>query len=252
MTDAPEKSRRRCFRITPDRCVIAPLALEGFLLLSAWLGWFSFNGHKGWATLIAVASVGVFLLLMFVWFLAALIFRWRFQFSVLSLLVVTLVIAIACRWLATEIEAARKQREGVEWIEKAGGEAIYDYEADPSSSGAPWLGTLLGDDLFADVTDVRLGQSAASDVGLQHLKGLAQLRWLDLDGTGVGDAGLEHLKGLTQLRWLDLDGTGVGDAGLEHLRGLTQLQRLCLEGTKVTAAGVKKLQQALPNCKIFH
>ena len=38
------------------------------------------------------------------------------------------------------------------------------------------------------------------------------------------DAGLEHLKGLTQLRELNLNDTQVTDAGLEHLKGLTQLQ----------------------------
>jgi hypothetical protein len=44
----------------------------------------------------------------------------------------------------------------------------------------------------------------------------------------------------------------VTDAGLEHLKALRQLQRLDLKETKVTADGVKKLQQALPNCKIEH
>ena len=51
---------------------------------------------------------------------------------------------------------------------------------------------------------------------------------------------------------LFLHGTKVSDAGLEHLKGLTQLQQLDLNGTKVTDAGVKKLQQALPNCRIEH
>ena len=62
-------------------------------------------------------------------------------------------------------------------------------------------------------------------------------------GTKVSDAGLKHLKGLTQLRRLDLDRTKVSDAGLEHLKGLTQLRRLDLGDTKVTDAGVKKLQR---------
>jgi hypothetical protein len=37
-----------------------------------------------------------------------------------------------------------------------------------------------------------------------------------------------------------------------NLKGLTQLQILDLQRTKVTDAGVAKLQQALPNCKIYH
>ncbi len=37
---------------------------------------------------------------------------------------------------------------------------------------------------------------------------------------------------------------------LEHLKRLTKLQSLYLQNTKVTDAGVKKLQQALPQCKV--
>jgi len=44
--------------------------------------------------------------------------------------------------------------------------------------------------------------------------------------------------------------TQVTNAGLEHLKGMTSLTPLYLFQTKVTDAGVKKLQQALPKCKI--
>ncbi len=66
------------------------------------------------------------------------------------------------------------------------------------------------------------------------------------------DAGLEHVKEVKQLHWLDLRGTTVADAGLEFLRGLTQLQELKLRGSQVTDAGVNELQKALPNCAIHH
>ena len=38
----------------------------------------------------------------------------------------------------------------------------------------------------------------------------------------------------------------------EHLKGLTQPKTLDLRATKVTEEGVKRLQQALPNCRIRH
>lgn len=68
--------------------------------------------------------------------------------------------------------------------------------------------------------------------------------------TMVTDSGLEHLKGLTKVESLILWDSKVTDAGLTHLVGLTNLRWLVLWETKVTDAGVKKLQQALPNCKI--
>ena len=45
--------------------------------------------------------------------------------------------------------------------------------------------------------------------------------------------------------------TQIGDAGLEHLRGLTSLTAIRVNETQVTEEGIKKLQRALPNCKIL-
>ena len=44
---------------------------------------------------------------MFLWFLAALLLRWRFQFSILSLLVLVVVVAVPFSWLATGMKQAR-------------------------------------------------------------------------------------------------------------------------------------------------
>jgi len=113
-----------------------------------------------------------------------------------------------------------------------------------------------------------------TDAGLEHLKGIKSLQQLILNYTNVTDAGLEHLRGLKSLQSLLLVNNNITDAGLEHLKGLKNLEslflnsevtdagleddlngpasfiRLLLFTTKVTGAGVKKLQQALPNCRI--
>ena len=121
---------------------------------------------NGWKRLelITIAAVGLALLLMFLWFLAALVFRLRFQFSILALLVLAVVVAVPFSWLATEMKAARKQREAADGIRKVGGKVYYDYHFDPSGYWTPgatppgpsWLRKLLGDDQFADVTVVSL------------------------------------------------------------------------------------------------
>ena len=113
MADASEcKTRCRWFRLTPGCLVLGLLAVEGFLLLSEHFQWFAFNRHKGWTVLIGMADVVVAMLLMFLWFLAALIFRWRFQFSIRSLLLLTVVVAIPCSWLAVEMEAGEETAGG--------------------------------------------------------------------------------------------------------------------------------------------
>ena len=112
--------------------MVALLAVEGLLWLSERFHWFPFDEHKGYAVLICLATVGAAFLLMSLWFLAALVFRLRFQFSIRSLLALTVVVAAACSWLAVERDRARKQRETVEAIASAGGTVSYDYELDPS------------------------------------------------------------------------------------------------------------------------
>ncbi|NQT16725.1 MAG: hypothetical protein HQ582_28465 [Planctomycetes bacterium] len=200
--------------------------------------------------------------------------RW-FQFSLRTLLVFVLLVSIGMSWLGVQLDRARKQREAVEAIEKAGGSVLYGYELTPSGSSVPmWLRELLGEDFFFDVSGVvgarhdfgdaglehlngltslqglYLDDMQVTDAGLEHLKGLTSLQRLDLEDTQVTDAGLEHLKGLTSLLELDLNDTQVTDAGLEHLKGLTNLVALELVDTQVTPEGVESLKRALPNCYI--
>ena len=68
------------------------------------------------------------MVLMLLWLVLALCFHRRFQFSLRSLLVATVAVAIPFSWLAVEMKAAREQREAVEGIEKSGGIVGYDYQ----------------------------------------------------------------------------------------------------------------------------
>lgn len=96
--------------LTPGRLVAGVLLFEGLLFLSDWFQWFAFNKNKGWSVLIAVATVGAAVLFMLLWFADSLIYRRRFQFSIRSLLLLTLAIAIPCSWLANEIRCPLRTR----------------------------------------------------------------------------------------------------------------------------------------------
>jgi hypothetical protein len=274
MTD-PTPQRRRPHP-TPAWLVYGLLGVEGLLWLSERFSWFPFNHHKGWTVLIAVASVGVAMLLMLGWFIVALVFRWRFQFSIRSLLVLAVAVALPSSWLALEMKAAREQREVADEIRKVGGSAGYDWQFDADGSEKPnaqpptvaWLRNLLGDDLFAVPVFVCLDNTKTTDAGLENLKSLTKLRWLYLGMTQITDAGLERLKdfnhpqlgtlnvsltkvtdvglksleGLARLDVLLLDDTQVTDAGLDQIEGLRRLRALSLSGTKLTDTGLERLK----------
>jgi hypothetical protein len=289
--------QRRWYRPTPAWLVLGLLVVEGMLWLSKRFQCFGFNEKKGWTVLIAVGSVGVVLMLMLLSFLVALVFRWRFQFSIRSLLALVIVVALPFSWLAVEMKAARVQHEAVEEIAKLPGGAIHDSEMEPLGRTPPFsLEKVLGNDFFEHVPQLILSDDAQmeplqglsgvqeaylvgdkiTDAGMSHLAGLTQLRLLYLNGTKVRDAGLQHLErltllqvihlgnaritdtglqhlaGLIELHVLDLSETQVTDVGMKQLTGLTHLQELSVYRTQVTDEGVKKLQQALPNCKIWH
>jgi len=224
--------KRRKFSPTPSWLILALLEVEWLLFL---LDWFQLpKWHKGYAVLIAVASVGVAFLLMLLWFVIALVFRFSFQFGIRSLLVLGVAVAIPCSWLAVEIKAAREQGKVENAIRALGGGVGWALNGISMNSRSlivlpplPRLQPLLGEHFFTYIAVV------------------------GLDNTQCTDADLESLKGLTQLEILQLGHTQVTDAGLKHLKGLAHLKELVVNETKVTDEGVEELELALPNCKIW-
>jgi hypothetical protein len=231
----PTQSKPRRFYPTPAWLLFILLLVEGALLLSQRFQFFSFNTHKGWTVLIAIASIGVTMVLMLLWFLLALCFRWRFQFSLRAMMVLT--VAVPFSWLATELKKAREQREVANAIRDAEGSIIYDFELDgnmdfvgnPQFPAPLWLFDLFDEFFFTDIGAVVLADSQA-------------------------DATLERLTRLTQLKWLSLR-YNVAAKHLEQLKGLTQLKQLFItdisDGDDKAMQEVLELRQALPLCDIM-
>ena len=124
-------TKTRWHHIMASWPAIILLFVEGMFWISERFEWFSFNRQKGCDVLIAVASVGLTMVLIFIWFLYALLIRQRFEFSLRSVLLLTLVFAIPCSWLAKDHAAARKQAKVEENVKKAGGVFVYDYQLPP-------------------------------------------------------------------------------------------------------------------------
>ena len=130
-------------------------------------------------------------------------------------------------WLAAKIEAYAQQQDVVSETIERGGEVEME-EAD-------WLRKSFGED-FGHVADrlvtVRLRGPAADDVFAVLLgfraDSLQDLATLDLAGGRLTDEGLLQLKGLKNLRSLDLRGTAVGRLAAETPRWFEHLEFLGL------------------------
>jgi hypothetical protein len=247
--DTPEADRQTCesrwLSLTTDRILLGLLAVEAFILSSATFRWFGFHEDLAWTAWLAVGTAAV----------AGILFlirphlrgrRW-YQFSLRSLLIFTLICALASAWLARRMEQKRSERAAAQTIIELGGQVIYDYQMSDGivvsgarPPGPTWIRTLLGDNVFNAVVDVNLVR--VGDARRIDLKAFSQLQTLYLIDTGFTDALLENIEGMTRLQRLYLNGSSATDVGLAHLKGLAQLQTLYLDGINITDAGLKNLE----------
>ena len=98
-------------------------------------------------------------------------------------------------------------------------------------------GLLLPRSETSDALHLVLKLGSGYNIGIRHDT------ILHLEKTGIGDAGMEHLKGLENLRYLNVYATKVSDAGLEHIKGLKNLTSLNLGDTLVSGTGLAHLKE---------
>jgi Leucine Rich Repeat (LRR) protein len=93
-----------------------------------------------------------------------------------------------------------------------------------------------------------LGDEALAQIG--QIKTLKSLMLME---NKITNGGLKHLSGLPALTQLDLRwNKQLDDTCLPHLVKLTGLKELNVFQTQISAEGVKKLEKALPNCKVIN
>ena len=193
--DASEP-KHRWFRPKPGWLVIFSLAVTGVLFLSERFQWFGFNHAQGLDGADCCGERGGGLLLMLVWWLAALVCRLRFQFSISSLLVLALAVALPSSWLAVELKKAGNQTKALQEIKKFGGLVAWDaLQRKPHPQVVERLRSVLGDDFFANPMQVYLADTPATDADLRCLGGLPKLKYLTLSGMHFTDLVLAITSG---------------------------------------------------------
>jgi hypothetical protein len=178
--------------------------------------------------------------------------RW-YQYSLRTLMLLVLLIAIGMSWFTVKLSQARQQREIVKQLKTPGLGVYYDYEVNEGGMRKDideipfvpvWLINLLGKDFFTNVVAVEtIDVNNANDTTLEHIKELSHLHYLNISAARrITDVGLKHLEGMTQLKSLAISGDEITDTGLVHIKNLYQLESLSIWGKQITDAGLVHLQ----------
>jgi Leucine-rich repeat (LRR) protein len=194
--------------------------------------------------------------------------RW-FTFSLRTLFV---LVTIICVWLGFKVEAARRQKEAVEAILKAGGWVLFDYQVLPADKippgtaamidsdlqlvsamydpnalpcGPNWLRNLLGNDCFRNVAEANISLAKAPKDAIDRIAGLPQLKCLILDAVEddcrIQDEDLVVLGKLNQLERLRLAGNHINGAALAHVCNPGRITHLDLCDTRIDDAGMAQI-----------
>jgi hypothetical protein len=92
-----------------------------------------------------------------------------------------------------------------------------------------------------------------TELGMDSLATLKNLRELHMSGAPVSARWLEKLKGLTKLERLVLQDTKrLGDDAVPALASFPSLQWLDLKGSALTAQGIADLRRQLPHCQVLN
>jgi hypothetical protein len=120
--------------------------------------------------------------------------RW-FQFSLRTLLIVTVVVAVIAGGLGRGIENDRRESEVVKAVTSIGGCVYYDYERSgggwsfgPEPNGPRWLRAIFGENFFSEVALVGLSDTIVTDTDLPAIeKNMTHV-------PEISAAGVKHLK----------------------------------------------------------
>ena len=103
-----------------------------------------------------------------------------------------------------------------------------------------------------DTVDLNLMETKVSDVGLQHVAKLKNLRSLNIASTKVNGTGFRYLADLKHLRELNCNGSPIQDSASRYLKNTPSLSVLALSDTEVGDDGMIHISQlgSLGNLKI--
>src|SRR5262249_33402283 len=102
-------------------------------------------------------------------------------------------------------------------------------------------------------TDSGLWSVSMTELGMDSLATIKDLRELGMAGSGVTGRWLEKLKPLQKLERLNLqDAKRLNDDAVASLQAFPNLRVLDLKGSAISEKAVAQLRQAMPRCQVIY
>lgn len=176
--------------------------------------------------------------------------RHWFQFSLRSLLLVTLIFGCGLGWVANERRKSAECNAKLDVIDKLGGKLTYF--ALKEEEYPKWLVMLVGNPCPCKCNS-SVEFLYASNLQASSIAILAQFPKLDIlrfKKCTISQEGFKAIGELTQISYLSFDETNLSNRDIGFLAKLEQLTLLDVKNSKVTQEGIEELQKALPTCEI--
>ncbi|MEZ6113550.1 MAG: protein kinase [Pirellulaceae bacterium] len=142
---------------------------------------------------------------------------------------------------------ANPMRRGALWVLQQGGRLEIDEDGKPRTIAR--VAELPPQDPV--ILAVHLTDLPELDAGLEHLRGMSQLKRLDIAGTAFTTESLRWLSQLPALEILDLSRTPVTDEAIKQLGMLKSIKQIRVTDSQISAEGLASLRSALPDCEVI-
>jgi hypothetical protein len=168
--------------------------------------------------------------------------RWL-RFSLRSLLILMLLFAIPCGWVAKRMREKRLEHEAIAEMAEHGGHLLEYYVGSPptKSSFIVWLEGWLGEGFFTTMTKLSL-DGPMTDGGFEQVANCRSLKEIWVNNAELTANGLLPLKDLHELELIDLDNCSKTATDLEFLDGMPRLNYLGLAWFYPTEAGWERIK----------
>ena len=172
--------------------------------------------------------------------------RPSFRFSLRSLCLIMLAVAIVGGLLGSQRAQARRQTRTLRQLSSGPVLTL------TSPRGPAWWQKSFGRVMFQPIRYLNLRYVDLGETGLAPLARLPALRQLELAGLNLTDDDLRHLAKLERLEALQLEDMPLTDAGLRYIRPLKRLKSLTLEATDISQGAIRKLQRSRPDLTVTY